>query len=137
MKNIKILTIIVVFSLISFGCASKQSPLNSTVQSNKPAIVVTAAELAKEYKENAESAGAKYDGKFVEVSGKVDEVYYRSFATVYLLAEPFRITCLILENKDEETKALKVKKGDDITVIGMGIGKPEGKEIVFNQCRVK
>ncbi len=157
MKNIKILIIIVVFNLISFGCGSNQSPSNSTIQSNATnqpskanqsvqttppstqdkAIVITAEQLSKEYKENEQSADAKYKGKTLEVSGKIENIDIRTFATVFLVAQPLHVGCLVQESETEEEKAGKLQKGQEVTVIGTGIDNPEAGMIAIDQCRVK
>ena len=89
----------------------------------EPAFVVTAFEMAAEYKENEVAADAKYKGKLVEISGTVDTIGkdiadtpYIAFATENQYEIINRIQCMFGRN---DTEALSgVSKGQKITLRG-------------------
>lgn len=74
MKNSKIVIIaIFIFSLsINFGC-SRMNSENSTV--DKQPIAVTAEKIITDYRQDSKAAAAKYGGRILKVSGKVNSLF--------------------------------------------------------------
>lgn len=89
-----------------------------------PQVVVTSANISKEYSENEVAADAKYKGKLIEISGKVysidnglfdNEIIIRLSDGKYDLNNSW---CYMKESERE--KAISLKKGQQVTLIGTG-----------------
>ena len=77
MKNSKIKIAVILFIAVSAACgySSTDSAKNSNVgapSNDGQSIVISAEELVGEYRENLDAANAKYNGKLLSVSGKVN-----------------------------------------------------------------
>lgn len=109
-------------------------------ENTTPEVVVTSAVLSKAYSENEVSADAKYKDKLIEVSGKIvsvdngtfdNEIIVRLSDGQYDFSGPH---CYMKES--ERDKALAMKKGQAVTLIGKGDSATIGSPIL-KECRVK
>lgn len=89
-----------------------------------PQITITSVELSKEYSENEVAADAKYKGKLIEISGKIysidngisdNEIIIRLSDGKYDINNSW---CYM--NESEREKAIALKKGQQVTLIGKG-----------------
>lgn len=89
-----------------------------------PQITVTSVNISKEYSENEVAADAKYKGKLIEISGKVysidngisdNEIIIRLSDGKYDINNSW---CYM--NESEREKAIALKKGQQVTLIGKG-----------------
>lgn len=89
-----------------------------------PQIIVTSANISKEYTENEVAADAKYKGKLIEISGKVysidnglsdNEIIIRLSDGKYDFNNSW---CYMKESERE--KAIVLKKGQQVILIGIG-----------------
>ncbi len=109
-------------------------------ENTTPEVVVTSAVLSKAYSENEVSADAKYKDKLIEVSGKIvsvdngtfdNEIIVRLSDGQYDFSGP---NCYMKES--ERDKALAMKKGQSVTLIGKGDSATIGSPIL-KECWVK
>lgn len=116
----KVLTVVLILALFGFISA-----INSTPEEDKVAeLKVTSEELAQAYAENEAKAKETYDGKRVQVTGKI---YSISQYTVTVKVENnednyFGIFCEFT-NPDEVKKLPELKENQDITITGTGDGR--------------
>ena len=105
-----------------------------------PAVIVTSANISKEYSENEVAADAKYKGKTIEITGKVNnidngisdnEMIVRLSDGKYDFNNPW---CYMKES--ERDKVLALKKGQQVTLIGTG-DSATLKSPVLKGCTVK
>lgn len=105
-----------------------------------PAVTVTSANISKEYSENEVAADAKYKGKVIEITGKVNnidngvsdnEMIVRLSDGKYDFNNPW---CYMKES--ERDKVLALKKGQQVTLIGTG-DSATLKSPVLKNCTVK
>ena len=121
--------------------AKKSEPEKVTKPENTtPEVVVTSVALSKAYSENEVSADAKYKDKLIEVSGKIvsvdngtfdNEIIVRLSDGQYDFSGP---NCYMKES--ERDKALAMKKGQSVTLIGKG-DSATLKSPVLKDCIVK
>ena len=117
---------------------SKQIETTTEPAKKAPDVTVTSSVLSKDYSENEVAADAKYKGKLIEVSGKVtgvdnglvdNEMIVKLSDGQYDIAGPW---CYMKDN--EKDKVLQFKKGQQVTLIGMGnsatIGSPILKDFI-------
>lgn len=121
---------------------AKQAKPNTMTEpeNTTPEVVVTSAVLSKAYSENEVSADAKYKDKPIEVSGKIvsvdngtfdNEIIVRLSDGQYDFSGP---NCYMKES--ERDKALSMKKGRSVTLIGKG-DSATLKSPVLKDCIVK
>lgn len=120
--------------------SDKAESKKPAIDKNIPPVIVTSAALVKDYTDNEVAADAKYKGKLLEVSGKVSGVTNGSFDNemVVRLSDSeydFNAPSCSMEESEKE-KVLALKKGQAVTLIGIGdsatIGSP-----VLKECRFK
>ncbi|TXH06872.1 MAG: hypothetical protein E6Q06_04615 [Candidatus Moraniibacteriota bacterium] len=105
-----------------------------------PEVVVTSAALSKAYSENEVSADAKYKDKLIEVSGKVVSIDNGTFDNEIIIRlsdgqyDFNGLHCYMKES--ERDKALTMKKGQTVTLIGKGNSATIGSPVLKN-CWVK
>ena len=89
-----------------------------------PQVTVTSVNISKEYSENEVAADAKYKGKLIEISGKIysidngisdNEIIIRLSDGKYDINNSW---CYM--NESEREKAIALKKGQQVTLIGKG-----------------
>lgn len=120
--------------------SNKEGSKEPAIDRNSAPVIVTSATLVKDYTDNEVSADAKYKGKLLEISGKVSGVTNGSFDNemVVRLSDSeydFNAPSCSMEESEKE-KVLTIKKGQTVTLIGIGdsatIGSP-----VLKKCRFK
>lgn len=115
---------------------SSQTPQpeqKKTIEEEK-AISVSAIQFYKAYEENEVAADNKYKGKKIEITGKVESINKDIADDVYVVlsgGEFMGVSCHL----QEAGKAAELKKGQKITLVGvggtmiMGVPNIEGCEI--------
>lgn len=155
-----VITIVVIVVLYSIGndatdettkkMADNQSPVQETKQSEAdkvvkpenttPEVIVTSANISKEYSENEVSADVKYKGKLIEISGKVASVDNGTFDNEMIVRisdgkyDINNTWCYMKESERE--KVLAFKKGQQVVLIGKGDSATLGSP-VLKDCRLK
>lgn len=100
-----------------------------------PATKVTAAALYKEYDANALAADAKYKGKVLEVTGRIERVNAEGFtATVELKtdAEDETVDCMFALEQQHEL--VNLKPGQQVTIRGRGTGRVGSDSPTLESC---
>jgi hypothetical protein len=145
-KGLKIFLIIVLLA-IAGSLASKNSPTQTPSTSNNapvenvqktPELTVTAIKLSEDYKANEVSADAKYKGKFIEVSGVIDNIAKDIMDTPYvtLKTDTYSIVgvqCMF--EKESEPQLATLSKGKSITLQGEVSGKM--MNVIIRGCIIK
>ncbi len=152
-----VITIAVLAVLYAIGSSGDEStktaddqpePKTAVEEAKKPAepekttpdILVTSANLSKEYSENEVAADQKYKGKLVEISGKITSVDNDTFddgMIVRLSDGKYDVNnawCYMKES--ERDKVLAFKKGQQVTLIGKGDSATLGSP-VLKDCTLK
>ena len=142
MKNQLNLTIIIVLAcLLWLGCGGTKpdgsSGPSTTAKPVEASIVVTAPELTKEYDDNELAADEKYNGKPMSVVGKVSSIA-ETFGNVTVQLEGDKMTRTVMCSFEDEQKAsvAKLKKGQQVTLTGVGDGMTAGLYVGLRKCRV-
>jgi hypothetical protein len=88
-------------------------------------VVVSAADLLKEFQDNPDAADEKYAGKYLEISGFVDRTGQGRFETTFVILHggdenaKFKIECFFdLADVQDEARIRRLPKGRAITVRG-------------------
>ena len=146
-RGLKIFLIIVLLAIVG-GLSSKNNPTQTsstsnsapveTVQQPVEAIKVTAIKLSEDYKANEVSADAKYKGKFVEVSGIIDNIAKDILDTPYVTLKTdtysiVGIQCMF--DKNSESQLATLSKGQSITLQGEVSGKM--MNVLIRGCIIK
>lgn len=130
-------------ALVACGGAEQgQGSNSSSTEAAKPVeyIKVTANELLKAYKENEVSANQKYQGKPLEVSGKIDSIEAGLADKPYVVLKAGGEFEFVQPqahfNEDEINKVANLKKGQAITLLCEGDGEVAGGPML-SDCRIK
>jgi hypothetical protein len=140
--------VVVVATMTASGCnGSKKGDDkrgDGTAQKNEPPVKVDGEELTKAFKTDSAAADAKYKGKFLEVKGKVHDIYGKEVSgepTVVVwgyqekpLAVPVLVQCYF--TKEEQDKIGSLKKDDVVTVRGNCEGALAGIFVVMRGCEL-
>lgn len=97
------------------------------INSEAADFTLTAAEAASEFEKGAAEAEKKYTEKVVEFSGQVNKVVPGDSITSLMIAgnEAYGVLCEMLPEENE--RAAKVKKGDQVKVKAFYKGYMEGE----------
>ncbi len=97
---------------------------------DKPAITIHVNTLFNDYRDNTIGADAKYKGKFVELSGEVQEMSvdakgrnYIGFKTVESISEVYPPNIICFVKQDAQAAFGKLKEGNKIKVIARVVGR--------------
>lgn len=150
MKNLLNLLIVGgIFITLILGCSGANKNAATSTTSSAPAtnsaaaptekpIAVQAKALTKEYDENELAADAKYKDKMLAVSGKVSNIA-ETMGNVTVQLEGYNIAKNVMCSFDEAEKAnvAKLKKGQQVTLIGKGDGSTAGLYIGLQGCKTQ
>jgi hypothetical protein len=132
-KNHKILTILIsIFFLIMitniFGGLNNSKidydNSNNYNSQKTQAIKITAVKLIEEYDENEVSAKQKYENKFLQIAGTIEDIGSDITGDPYIILEGQSglsgVQCVF--PKTQISNVSKLKNGDEVTVTGENIG---------------
>ncbi len=148
MKNLLsfgLVSMVIVMMVMGCGGINSMNTGMNTQTSNAPAsnapaekpILVTSKALAKDYDENELAADEKYKGKQLLVSGKVANIA-ETMGNVTVTLEGHErlkdVMCSFIES--EKGNVAKLKKRQQVTLIGTGDGSTAGLYVGLTKCRV-
>ena len=113
---------------------------NSNKKQMEPELNISATELINAYKENEVKADKMYKGKIVEVNGIVDGIDsdIEDKAVVRLSDGDefsiYTVSCFI--DNDNQDKACELKKGQNVTIVGIANGEVIGEPSI-KDCKIK
>ena len=113
---------------------------NSNKKQMEPELSISAAELINAYKENEVKADKMYKGKIVEVNGIVDGIDSdMDDKAVVRLSDGdefsfYTVSCCI--DDDNQDKACELKKGQNVTIVGVADGEIVGEPFI-KDCKIK
>lgn len=152
MKN-SLLNLLIIFSFGLFlilGCsATKES--NSTAKTETPAtnsattsistekpIAVSSKDLTKTFEENELAANEKYNNKVLAVSGKIENIAETmGNITVSLQGHNAILSVMCNFAESEKSSVTKLKKGQQVTLVGKGDGMTMGLYVGLKECKVQ
>ena len=114
------------------GCAElrKKNP----TRSDTPDFEVTLDQLAKEYKNNVSVADSKYGGRTLAITGLVDNKLLGS-SVIFAGSREHGFATQCFFDKDEADSLKKVKSRDEITVIGVCMGRDKNDgPLMITKC---
>jgi hypothetical protein len=128
-------------NLNSTNIAAETAPRNEATP-NAPPVAVKATDLTAAYDENELAADDKYKGKTLQVSGKVSNIAETlGKYTVQLEGHKkngiglLNVMCSFKESEKESIG--KLKKGQTVTLTGVGDGKTLGFYVGLNECKIQ
>lgn len=111
---------------------------NSPTAAAEPQIEVTAKVLTKAYDENELAADGKYKDKTIKVSGKIKEIAETlGNVTVQLEGHDFLRDVMCSFEESERNNVAKLKKGQQMTMVGRGDGMTLGIYVGLRECKVQ
>ncbi|MDD2757636.1 MAG: zinc ribbon domain-containing protein [Candidatus Pacebacteria bacterium] len=126
----KILTVLIsMFFLITitniFGNVDNSKIDSTNYSSQKTQIIkITATKLIEEYDENEVSAKQKYEGKFLQITGTIEDIGSDITGDPYIILNSrfglSGVQCVF--PKTQISNISKLKKGSEVTIIGKNIG---------------
>jgi len=125
-KGKKLILLVVFFLIIIVGLTSFLYYYNKphvNVKKTDAAFVLTAENLINEYRDDETTTNQKYSENIIQVKGKVFEVSTLKGNSVITLKEEnseSSIICHMLP--DENMKALKLEKGQEVDIKGICTG---------------
>lgn len=109
----------------------------STNIKTEEVLTIDYNQLYKEYMDNPISADAKYKGKILKLTGKVDTIDREIAGNTYIT---FKIDFLkdirITFKKSEESKVADLKKGQQVTIKGECTGTLLSTTVALNDCEI-
>ncbi len=145
-KGLKIFLIIVLLA-VAGGLSSKSTPTQTPSTNNNittgnvprtPELKLTAIKLSEDYKANEVSADAKYKGKFIEVSGIIENIAKDILDTPYVTLKTDTYSIISIQcmfNKNSESQLATLSKGQNITLQGEVSGKM--MNVIVDGCIIK
>ena len=113
---------------------------NENKKQMEPELSILATELINAYKENEVKADKMYKGKIVEVNGIVDGIDSDiDDKAVVRLSDGdefsfYTVSCRI--DDDNQDRACELKKGQNVTIVGVADGEIVGEPYIEN-CKIK
>jgi hypothetical protein len=105
--------------------AMEQAKSDAEADRRARTVVVSAADLLQEFRDDPESADRKYAGKYLEISGVVQRIGQGRHETSFLILTggdekgKLKIECFFdMADKKEEAQIKRLDKGQSITVRG-------------------
>ena len=111
---------------------------NSTDSTSEKPVNVSAKELTKTYDENELAADEKYKGKMIAVSGKISNIA-ETLGNLTVSLEGHDIVKSVMCSFDESEKSniTKLKKGQQVTLVGKGDGMTAGLYVGLEECKIQ
>jgi hypothetical protein len=148
LKVVIVLILIAIAGSMSGSEKSDQNSINNNVTNNSNqnmvseqpvvAIKVTAVKLSEDYKANEVSADAKYKGKFIEVTGIIDNIAKDIMDTPYVTLKTDTYSIISIQcmfDKNSESQLATLSKGQSITLQGEVSGKL--MNVIVKGCVIK
>jgi len=135
----KILTGLLAFFVlvVALGTSGGPQPTVTIKEQPKETIQITARELYSNYSENEIAADALYKGKWLEVSGTLDNIGKDILDSMYVTLKTGDILgsvqCMLIDSELE--KAANLNSGTQITVIGQNDGLM--MNVLLDDCYIK
>ena len=128
-------------NLNSTNIAAETAPRNEAAP-NAPPVAVKATDLTIAYDENELAADDKYKGKTLQVSGKVSNIAETlGKYTVQLEGHKKNgiglLSVMCKFEQSEKESITKLKKGQAVTLTGIGDGKTLGFYVGLNECKIQ
>jgi hypothetical protein len=129
--------------IANLGNDPETKTVNTAKKKNNPekeiqAIKISAEDLFAEYEKNGVAADNKFKGKEIEVSGEIESIDKDFLDELFVNLKGDEIGMLGVQCyfKDKNNNDLSnLKKGDSITIIGIGNGKTIN--VTLKKCRLK
>ncbi len=125
-------------SKIKSETTSAEKQTSGQVTQKNQAIQISAIDLFAEYEKNGVAADNKFKGKEIEVSGEIESIDKDILDDLFVNLKGDEIGMLGVQCyfKDKNNNDLNnLKKGDSITIIGIGNGKTIN--VTLKKCRLK
>ena len=118
-KHIASLVTLLVFSVLAIGSTESEEDTKE-VQSKAPSYTLSANQLYEEYESNEVAADAKYKGKIVIVSGKIQDIGKDITDEPYIVigGEGFLDGVRCSFAKSQEPSIASLSKGQNVKVKG-------------------
>ena len=122
---------------------NKQTSVSNEIENKKqmePELSILATELINAYKENEVKADKMYKGKILEVNGIVDRIDSDiDDKAIVRLSDGdefsfYTVSCRI--DDDNQDRACELKKGQNVTIVGVADGEVIGKPYI-KDCKIK
>lgn len=94
----------------------------NAVRESTPDFEISADQLAKEFKESPFAADMKYTGQTLAITGRVDQKILGT-SLVFTGHEQIGFATQCFFDKDGADSHKKIKRGDELTVIGVCLGR--------------
>jgi len=129
--------------LIAFASRQDQTrPANrissAAVPASKPTgVSIQSASLVAAYEENAVAADSRYKGRWLEISGRIDDIGTDILGAPYITFEangPWGVQAMFTRNRDERLVGT-FTKGQSLTLLCRGSGKL--LNILVRECSVR
>lgn len=110
----------------------------STSESDEKPIAISSKDLTKTYEENELAANDKYKDKVLAVSGKIDNIA-ETFGNITVSLQGHNAVVSVMCNFDETEKAnvTKLKKGQQVILVGKGDGMTAGLYVGLQKCKIQ
>lgn len=140
--------LMIIFAIVcigAIGTALSGDENNNAIQTSgdvaetkvEEVITVDYKELHKEYMDNPISADAKYKGKTLKLTGKVDDIDREIAGNTYITFEiDFLEDIRITFKKSEESKVAQLKKGQQVTIKGKCTGTLLSTTVALADCEI-
>jgi len=126
-NNYKLLSALVIFTLIIFACGTSKNKDNTSSNNDSKGVTaslsVSASQLCTDYNANEVSADNKYKDKILEISGTVEEIRKDFVDNIIIELKG----CEFLSNIDcyfskDDNSTAQLSKGQKITIVGKCTG---------------
>ena len=150
MKN-SLLNLLIIFSFGLFlilGCSAPKES-NSTTKTETPAnnsvttstekpIAVSSKDLTKTFEENELAADEKYNNKILAVLGKIENIA-ETMGNITVSLQGHNAVLSVMCNfvESEKSSVMKLKKGQQVTLVGKGDGMTMGLYVGLKECKVQ
>jgi len=152
MKN-SLLNLLIIFSFGLFlilGCSAPKES-NSTTKTETPVtnsatsststekpLAVSSKDLTKTFEENELAANEKYNNKILAVSGKIENIAETmGNITVSLQGHNAVLSVVCNFAESEKSSVTKLKKGQQVTLVGKGDGMTMSLYVGLQECKVQ
>lgn len=135
-KHIASLVVLVLLGILAVGSTDTDTDTQK-VQSQAPNYTISADQLYSDYNSNEVAADAKYKGKVVIVSGRIQDIGKDIVDDAYIIigGEGFldRVQCMF--TKGQQSSVASLSKGQHVRVKGEVAGKMGN--VLVNKCTLQ
>ena len=140
MKPLSRIVACALLSAVVLGC-SKPKSAQTKEEKIVPKATVTSDQMLEDYKKNEIAADQKYKNNPIQITGKVTAIKKTPLLGYYIgLGTPhedqmYDVMCYLLKDDAAvEKRAVNLKEGDTVTLVGMCEGKAGGFMLVLRHC---